>query len=491
MRCVSYTRAASNRPSISGTKPESIMAQNQRIQDFAKIHGWKIEKKYSDRKRDADEETAFLEMKKDGMARKFDCVVIDSLYLCGKKTTLASDLFSLVFLPAGIHFAVVEDNIVSFEMDEKDAAEYLRNKATEYSRGRIAVSSLQMAERRKFQKYGYLFDDGTMELVVDEKVAGVVREIFKLATENYNAREIAEILDSKGVEPYHVYMKSLWGREFQHSYEDNRWNASEIARILCNRIYTGEWERSIGGEKVIVHCPSIIDRKLYEAVNGDNKPRRKIRKRASAGQMVFAKKVVDRDTGLYLYLHTRPCTGKQILKMKSPVPKTDYGKLWIAYEEVEGQVLLQMEKECAKARRAGVLIESDEARMEMEKRCRLFIEKAQAVFQKMMTLELCETVDAESEKELYVLDCELKELEGQITTIRKAFSRKNLWIKKFSSIDLNDGITRKTVTACIDRIVCGRFESVTVIFKEQEWYQLLPQEWFGEDIWQEKADERK
>lgn len=62
MRCVSYTRTVSCME--SGEIPKDIISQqNQRIQDYIKKRGWTLGKKYSDRRKDAFEETAYLQMK--------------------------------------------------------------------------------------------------------------------------------------------------------------------------------------------------------------------------------------------------------------------------------------------------------------------------------------------------------------------------------------------------------------------------------------------
>ena len=80
MRCVSYTRAVSCME--SGEIPKDIISQqNQRIQDYIKKRGWTLGKKYSDRRKDAFEETAYLQMKMDAIAREFDCVVMDSILM--------------------------------------------------------------------------------------------------------------------------------------------------------------------------------------------------------------------------------------------------------------------------------------------------------------------------------------------------------------------------------------------------------------------------
>lgn len=389
IRVVSYTRTVSSRPSSTEMQTESIMAQNGRILDFAKARGWRIMEKYSDRKKDAEEDTAFQKMKADGIARKFDCVVIDSMYLCGTAAPIAADLFLHVFLPAGIQFAVVEDNFVSFEMSADKVNDYLKTKTDEYNSGRIGVVSSQRAQRRKFPKYGYQFCNGGMELVIDEKVTDTIRDIFQKALEGHTLREIAEMLDEQGVEPMHIHMDSIRGRGFDHSYEDRKWNVSEIARILCNRIYIGEWVRTLDGKKITVPCPAIIDREIFDAVNGDSRPGKKKQQNGLRKQMPFTKKIVDRDTGLFLYLHTCPSNQEQILKFKSPVPKTEYEKTTILYSAVEKQVMEQLTKECEAARRVKALLESEVKAMmsEKERAKSRFAEEAQGVYAKMVELE--------------------------------------------------------------------------------------------------------
>lgn len=109
MRCVSYTRTVSCME--NGEIPKDIIGQqNQRIQDYIKKRGWTLGKKYSDRKKDVYEETAYLQMKMDAIAREFDCVVLDSMFRCGRNSNVAAEMFRSMFVPAGVYFAVVEDD---------------------------------------------------------------------------------------------------------------------------------------------------------------------------------------------------------------------------------------------------------------------------------------------------------------------------------------------------------------------------------------------
>ena len=76
MRCVSYTRTTSCKSSES-IPTDIIQQQNEQIQKYIQSHGWKLVAKYSDRKRDDNENTAFEEMTMDGISRKFDMVVVN------------------------------------------------------------------------------------------------------------------------------------------------------------------------------------------------------------------------------------------------------------------------------------------------------------------------------------------------------------------------------------------------------------------------------
>ena len=79
MRCVSYTRTTS----CKNTKiipSDIIQQQNEHIQNYIQSHGWKLVAKYSDRKKDANENTAFEEMTADGINRKFDMIVVENIF---------------------------------------------------------------------------------------------------------------------------------------------------------------------------------------------------------------------------------------------------------------------------------------------------------------------------------------------------------------------------------------------------------------------------
>ena len=108
MKWVSYTRSISSR--IGEENPSNTIAeQNERIARYLKKLGCNVSEKYSDRKRTAEATEGFDKLVQDGMARKFDAVVVDSIFRCGRTLPFAIEALQRTFYPLGIQFAVVED----------------------------------------------------------------------------------------------------------------------------------------------------------------------------------------------------------------------------------------------------------------------------------------------------------------------------------------------------------------------------------------------
>ena len=108
MEVTSLCRSISSR--IGEENPSNTIAeQNERIARYLKKRGCSVSEKYSDRKRTAEATEGFDKLVQDGMARKFDAVVVDSIFRCGRTLPFAIEALQRTFYPLGIQFAVVED----------------------------------------------------------------------------------------------------------------------------------------------------------------------------------------------------------------------------------------------------------------------------------------------------------------------------------------------------------------------------------------------
>ena len=204
MRCVSYTRTTSCKE--DGKIPADIIKQqDQHIQEYLKKQGWTLSAKYCDRKKDTEENTVFEELTKDGINRKFDMVVVDSIDRCGRTISCADDVLVKTFVPAGIHFAVVQDEFISIGKTKEELYEYIK---------KARYAAVQLKGMREYavreqleglytvhdEKYGYILSDDRRELLIDEEAAVVVREIFQMVLDGMPIANIVKILNDSGIE---------------------------------------------------------------------------------------------------------------------------------------------------------------------------------------------------------------------------------------------------------------------------------------------------
>ena len=232
MRCVSYTRTTSCK-NTKKIPSDIIQQQNEHIQKYIQSHGWKLVAKYSDRKKDENENTAFEEMTADGINRKFDMVVVDSVDRCGKYISCAEDVLVKTFFPAGLHFAIVQSDFCSIGKSREEIDEYFRKE-------KIAVQVKSMREyaiREQVEgyytvhdeKYGYILSEDRKELIVEEEAAKIVREIFQMTLAEISIKKIVAILNERGEESPMVHNARVGHKHWPH-YE-NKWSEGALRRI--------------------------------------------------------------------------------------------------------------------------------------------------------------------------------------------------------------------------------------------------------------------
>ena len=99
MRTVSYTRDTSR-------EGHEAAAQQQNIENWAISHDVKIAERYTDA---YDSLSDFRRLIQDGVDRRFDRIILDSIYACGENLNQASEVLLATFFPFGIHFTCIED----------------------------------------------------------------------------------------------------------------------------------------------------------------------------------------------------------------------------------------------------------------------------------------------------------------------------------------------------------------------------------------------
>lgn len=489
MICVSYTRAIPNIRNMDVPR-NAIGEQNEIISAYIKKKKWKLIEKYADRKQDRNEETAFLKMKKAGMDRQFECVVIASIFFCGKRLLSATDLLGRVFYPAGVHFAVAEDDFCSVEATPEEVEAYLQRKIGEF-RGKLAYRmNEEHFEGTAYRRYGYV-RTAKDQLVIDEEPAEIIREIFTLFCNGKTVKEIAERFNDKGTETCAAYRWRASGGRYK--YNHSVWTADMVTNILRNRIYIGEWYQCIGKERLLLHCPPIIEQTQFDVAQELFKQRSPARykQEMEKAYRVFGAKVFDLETDWPLTVHINKKDGTRMFRFKYPAPSVRmYEKLTLSCGEAESSIGKQLQDQKEMADHSAAMFETENAATQKEMLIAPIRETANVLFGQMLRIESQIMHDTDSNEtktslieELKQLDEELQSQFTKIEEIQLLFSKKNPWVKLYSSYNSQDGVNEQVVNKYVAKVMAYRFESVNLVPYYREWFEKLPHEWFAE--WEE------
>ena len=493
MICVSYTRSVSNCFAIESPK-NALSIQNETIQRFLKERGWKLSAKYSDRKLEREDETAFLQMKQDGMDRKFECIVFASLFYCGKTLTSATDLLGHVFYPAGIHFAVAEDGFCSADVTADEVDAYIKKIRHEYRARNSSRNTAKYNPKTAYKKYGYV-RVSEEELEIDPEPAKIIREIFQLSRDGKSMKEIADLLNERGVETCMAYRQRKTGLDYKFG------NGSAVSTILKSRIYYGEWIRTIRGKKITYSCPPIIDREMFQATREAilDRDNAKGRRQEYKGRTLFSKKIVDEETDWPLHVYTLPKDGSKVYRFAYPAPVfRAYKTMYRACEPVEQEVRRLLLLEGQKVKRAVEMLSGVDGQRAMQLRIEPIQKEAKQLFLQMAELEegmvpletalnsgaLNET-DYESRSlsilsEIAEADQHIQAYIDQIGEIETAFSLKNPWIRHYMNMEKIEELNYANVKKYVGKVKLHRFEEIIFVPYHEEWFQKLPSEWFAE-----------
>ncbi len=495
MRCVSYTRAVSGCWAIEPEK-NIIQLQNAAIREFAKKQGWKIDEKYSDSKKDENAETAFLQMKEDGINRKFDCVVLPSMFYAGRNMTAAYDLFFTVFYSVGIAFAVAEDDFCTIGKTEDEVKAYLQKCKTLY-RGEMAskIASRQTPERA-YRKYGYIWTEETT-LEIDNEAAPVIREIFDLSCNGISLKNIAKLLNERGIDSPIQYEGRKIGRE--NKINRKGWNGSAVKLILGNELYIGKWKRSIRGIDYEYECPPIIEEAVFNEAAAQIYQRNNCKNGRKPTTFAWYSAITaDKETKHPIVTGLKLSDGTKVLRFRYPAPVTKpYDKFWIAVEDLQDKAYAELMQEQKTARYIARLI--SEGKAEAEKNTQLTDVRARALditrkmaqnesafMEQSRSYEAGELTEgdydarySEHTEKQAELDSTLQSYINIIEEIEQAFSLKNLWLMRFCDFDLNDAFTSKGVKKFIAKVWVYRFEKVQLEVIFSEWKKRFPQEWLS------------
>ena len=238
MKCVSYTRTL---PWKNHQSELTIAEQNQRIAAYLAEHKeLDLLKKYSDRKNDEKARTAFDQMTDDGVERKFDCIIVASMYYCGPDFPAARQAIKETLYATGIDLIVLDEGLDTRTASRKEVEDYFEAKRCEMH------AEIMFAWRRKqgagFRltnsvPFGYLRRNGESNMIKDEEVAPYLSEAFSRYASGQKMRDIAKWLNEQGVEPPMRHKKRILGKPYDA--ESDQWTTDMLRCLFRNPTYTG------------------------------------------------------------------------------------------------------------------------------------------------------------------------------------------------------------------------------------------------------------
>ena len=238
MKCVSYTRTL---PWKNHQSKLTIAEQNQRIAAYLAEHKeLDLQKKYSDRKNDEKARAAFDQMTNDGVERKFDCIIVASMYYCGPDFPAVRQAIKETLYATGIDLIVLEEGLDTRAVSRKEVEDYFEAKRCEmHAEIMFAWRKKQGAGFRLTNSvpFGYIRRNGESNMIKDEEVAPYLSEAFSRYASGRKMRDIAKWLNEQGVEPPMKHKKRILGKPYDE--EPDQWTTDMLRCLFRNPTYMG------------------------------------------------------------------------------------------------------------------------------------------------------------------------------------------------------------------------------------------------------------
>ena len=481
MRYVSYMGKRAWEGCRKEGKEANIFQMNC-IESFLKENeGISIKKKYVE----------FDKMVSDGVAEKYDCIIIASVYFCGDGCAEAEIMLGDTLYQAGLRFIIAEEHIDSGKMNAEDIKHYFETK-------RRMLRSLKVKKWINSKgpgyviygsvPYGYVRNKETGRIIQDETVSPYVKEIFARAEAGKSLKSIALYLNEACADTPLVHKKKRCGRDVYGL--NNKWNENMVRRIINNPIHTKE-----NGKK---------------KNNGSNLDKKKKNRNTPLSSYVYCKKygrmLVCRElksTDGYTFCCTKRCSEG----MEENICRIPYQKVY--------DMLMDRLKE--ERNLAGMLYKSigtNKFMSEYKKRKDSIKRYADTVIENMKpgmyertdmykayTEGLISACEYESRLEEYTLkysrlNDELELLFKEGKRLDTIFGADNPWIKLFNTEEPYEITDRKSAGSVLERIeidmLCREKEiKADVYFKYGEWKKELMADIAGEDTKDVTKEQKK
>ena len=190
----------------------------------------------------------FIEMMADIRIGRINCIIVKDMSRFGREYLEISNYIEKVFPFLGVRFISINDNLDTKDGIESDKSYEIAIKnifndlyAKDISKKVKASKEVKMKQGSfigAMAPYGYKVDkiDRKRVLVIDGKVADVVRLVFHLASQGKSNIHIARELTKTYTTPAE-YKRT--GKVFKDKEDIKQWDTSYISKILSDEVYVG------------------------------------------------------------------------------------------------------------------------------------------------------------------------------------------------------------------------------------------------------------
>lgn len=227
---------------------ESVINQRTLLKNYVKENNFNFIDEYVDdgfTGTDFDR-PGFKRLIEDVKNKRINCIIVKDLSRFGRDHVMTGYYTETYFPENRIRFISVLESIDTFKTQaSNDSATFIQAFNDFYSKQNSIKIKRALDDKRKEGKYigslppfGYKRDENDKgHLVPDEKVAHIVREIFKMRANGTGVSEITTILNKKNYPTPSRYK----GTKYSSRLLDNEeWNISSVKKILSNRMYCGD-----------------------------------------------------------------------------------------------------------------------------------------------------------------------------------------------------------------------------------------------------------
>ncbi|HGZ4994822.1 TPA: recombinase family protein [Enterococcus faecalis] len=245
-----YTRLSQERKEDYRDKSNSLEMQEELCVKEANEKDIKVFRIYKDYEYSGTnfKRPAFLEMMEDIRIGRINCIIVKDMSRFGREYLEISNYIEKVFPFLEVRFISVNDNLDTKDGIKSDKSYEIAIKnifndlyAKDISKKVKASKEVKMKQGSfigAMAPYGYKVEiiDGKRVLVIDEKVADVVRLMFHLASQCKSNIQIARELTETYTTPAE-YKRTR--KVFKDKEDLKQWDPSYLSKILSDEVYIG------------------------------------------------------------------------------------------------------------------------------------------------------------------------------------------------------------------------------------------------------------